>query len=429
MEKLGVMTLILRTTGEPIACATLGRDPSAEVQKLLQTYKTNVLDEALQTVKLSRPIEEKDLRQHEVRALVDDLSWRAIGPCLKAGFFAWHAKLPPGPIRAALKRSHVTTEAIGVATNTRRQYVAWVALAASIYRSEDPRTLSSMVHECLTWIPNAVPNHGDEDYEDEVVEVQPSSWAPSGSGAPSSTWAPSGVAPSSWGQGHSPDEQRRLARGALAQWDSQWAPQVRAQPARSLQPAPPKVPPSLDDITRHYGNDVPEHVRAAALTHAWRNTANSAAAGAYVSAASMEMDAPHTVRAEPARPVAPVPKWPPSGPSSVPHVIAEDEDEKEFSDEGAFHELWDEDEKEWSDEGAFHEPEQEPDDKLVDCAGYQQSSGEGKAGKGKAGNKAGNKGKEKMVICLASFKKGKATAGKPAKAQQKTVIGLAPPRV
>ncbi len=74
MEKLGVMTLILRMTGGPIACATLGMNPSEEVQTLLKTYKTNALDEALQTVKLSRPLEEKDLRQVEVRALVDDLS-------------------------------------------------------------------------------------------------------------------------------------------------------------------------------------------------------------------------------------------------------------------------------------------------------------------------------------------------------------------
>ncbi len=109
----------------------------------------------------------------------------------------------------------------------------------------------------------------------------------------------------------------------------------------------------------------------------------------------MEMDAP-----EPARPVAPVPKWLPSGPSSVP---PEDEDEKEWSDS----------------------VKQEPDDKLDKQGqgwqgqGRQQSSGKGKAGK-KAGNKASfKKGKAGNK---ASFKKGKATAGK-----QKTVIGLAPP--
>ncbi len=220
MEKLGVMTLILRMTGGPIACATLGMNPSEEVQTLLKTHKTNALDEALQTVMLARPLEEKDLKQVEARALVDETSWRALGPCLQAGWFAWHVKLPAGSIRAALKRQHVTTEAIGVATNTKRQHVAWLALAASIYRSLDPSTFSSMVHRCLYWIPNALPN--PEDYEeDEVVEeVQQQ---PSSSWASSSSTAPSG-SQSSWGERREAEEQRRLARGALAQWDSQWAP-------------------------------------------------------------------------------------------------------------------------------------------------------------------------------------------------------------
>ncbi len=310
---LGVMTLVLRQSGGPVACATLGMNPSSEVQTLLKTHKTNALDEALQTVMLARPLEEKDLKQVEARALVDETSWRALGPCLQAGWFAWHVKLPAGSIRAALKRQHVTTEAIGVATNTKRQHVAWLALAASIYRSLDPSTFSSMVRRCLYWIPNALPN--PEDYEeDEVVEeVQQQ---PSSSWASSSSTAPSG-SQSSWGERREAEEQRRLARGALAQWDSQWA------PARSLQPAPPIRPPSLEDLTRHYGQDLPVEVRAAALTHAWRNTANAGE----LFLADEQRRLARGAAPEPARPVAPVPKWP-AGSSSV----------QRWDEEGA--ELW-----------------------------------------------------------------------------------------